>query len=70
MKYFFIALAFILSVYVGHRVVANMSPNMTQESGPERTIPVDQTAKQAEEDDSIHNNQRQGDKHLPRDAKP
>lgn len=66
MKYLFIAIAFILSVYVGHRVVANMPPDMSQESGLERTIPVDQTQKQAEEDDSIHNTQRQGDNHVPR----
>ena len=47
MKYFFIAVAFILSVYLGHRVVASMSPDMAQKSG------LDQSRKQAEEDEVI-----------------
>lgn len=66
MRYFLIALVFILAVYAGHRVVANLSPDESQEAGLGRSVPEEQTRKQAEEDESIHQTQRKGGNNVPR----
>ena len=61
MRYFLIALAFILAAFAGQRLVVNLASDHSKESGLRRSVKEEQTRRQAQEDKSIHHTQRQGE---------
>lgn len=65
MRFFFIGIAVILAIVIAHRVVVNMSPDHSREAGLKR-VPQEDTSRQAQEDKSIWNTQRENRNQVPR----
>lgn len=67
MRYFIIALLFLSAVLGIHTFLVDRAPDRSVESGLQRTGPVEDQARQAQEDDkSIWDIQRQRRNNVPR----
>lgn len=66
MKYFILSVLILIAIAGIHTVVSNYSPDMAKESGLKRDVNVEQTKKQAEEEKSSFDIQRENRNNVPR----